>query len=194
MDFEYIHENLDKIIENPDSIMYIKPYNIGTKKALFAVMKEDEGVYRKIQLTKPQGKLHFPIKPIYLFSRGPGYFYLKNFTILDNYIAFNMDYLEGFKCKFLENNKYFNLGIFAIFNDGTATFIYEDNDRKFQHKGGFGRIAKLLKPPVPFNEKDNMYEIIESYKNGDNDTFIIPSLQKTNGKVKSLIRTNSKQV
>ena len=194
MDFEYIHENLDKIIENPDSIMYIKPYNIGTKKALFAVMKEHEGVYRKIQLTKPQGKMHFPIEPIYLFSRGPGYFYLKNFTVLDNYIAFNMDYLEGFKCKFLENNKYFNLGIFATFNDGTATFVAGDNDRKFQHKGGFRRIYRMLEPPVPFNEKDDIYEIIESYKNIDDDKFIIPSLQKTNGKVKTLVRNNGNQV
>ena len=36
--FKYIEENLKKVIENTNSIMYIKPYEINKQKALFAVV------------------------------------------------------------------------------------------------------------------------------------------------------------
>ena len=196
MDFEYINENLEAVIDNPDKVMYIKPYSMGNKSALFAVLKEDDGIYKRLQLTKAQSKLHFPIEPIFNFYRGPGYFYLKNFTVFDNMVALNINYFDGFKCKYMQGQKYFNLGVFALFNDGTATYIAGDNDRKFLHTGGFKKFYNLLDPRVACSEKDDTYEIIESYRDGDNDTFIIPSLQKENShiKPKTLVKSAANQV
>ena len=100
MQLAYINENLNKIIQNPDSVLYLKPYNVGNKRALFAIVKEEQGVYRKVQITKEQSKMIFPFEPIYWFYQGPGYFYLKDFIVLDsNWLALNITNLEGFKYK-----------------------------------------------------------------------------------------------
>ena len=37
---QYIDENLNRIIQNPDSVMYLRPYKIGNKRALFAIVKK----------------------------------------------------------------------------------------------------------------------------------------------------------
>jgi len=39
---QYIEDNLNKIIENPDSVMYLRPYDIGNKLALCAIVKEEQ--------------------------------------------------------------------------------------------------------------------------------------------------------
>ena len=39
MQFNYIEENLLKIIENPESVMFIKAFDSGKNRALFAVVK-----------------------------------------------------------------------------------------------------------------------------------------------------------
>ena len=49
---EYIDENLSEIMQNPDSVLYLRPYDVGNKRALFAMVKEEQGVYRKVQITK----------------------------------------------------------------------------------------------------------------------------------------------
>ena len=46
---EYIDENLNRIIQNPDSVLYLRPYNVGNKRALFAMVKEEQGEKFKLQ-------------------------------------------------------------------------------------------------------------------------------------------------
>ena len=65
MKFEYIQENLLYIMENQDAVMYIKAYDIGKQRALFAVVKAEDGVYKKVQITKGQSKLNFPVEPMF---------------------------------------------------------------------------------------------------------------------------------
>lgn len=76
---EYIDKNLNRIIQKPDSVMYLKPYKIGNKRALFAIVKKEQGVYEKVQISKEYSEMNFPFEPIYWFYKGPGYFYLKDF-------------------------------------------------------------------------------------------------------------------
>lgn len=52
MPLVYIDKNLNNIIENSNNVLYLRPYDIGYKRALFAIVKEEQGVYKKIQLTK----------------------------------------------------------------------------------------------------------------------------------------------
>ena len=68
---EYIDENLSEIMQNPDSVLYLRPYDVGNKRALFAMVKEEQGVYRKVQITKEQSKMSFPFEPICCFYEGP---------------------------------------------------------------------------------------------------------------------------
>ena len=193
MQFNYIEENLLKIIENPESVMYIKAFDTGKNRALFAVVKEGEGSYRKIQITKGQSRLNFPVNPIDIFNNDFGS-YLENFIIFDKLIAFNKSHFEGLKTKPLNNKTYFNLGVFAIFDDGTATHIINDNDKKFEENGGTLGYRKLLdKKDISFSSSRDTYEIIEFYS-GDDDTFIIPSLKQNNNKQKVYTRDNYKKV
>ena len=183
MKFEYIQENLLYIMENPEAVMYIKAYDIGKQRALFAVVKAEDGVYKKVQITKGQSKLNFPVEPMFLFSQGPGFFFLENFYVYDNLYAFNKDYFEGFKSKDLDNRTYFNLGVYAVFNDGTATHIINDNNTTFNLKGGVKQYIRLLDTNnVSFTQTHDKYEIIERYQE-DDDTFVIPKLRNKKDKV-----------
>lgn len=177
MQLQYIDENLNKIIQNPDSVLYLKPYNVGNKRALFAIVKEEQGVYRKVQITKEQSKMSFPWEPIYWFYQGPGYFYLKDFIVLNsNWLALNTTNLEGFKYKILEDNKK-QVGVFATFSDGSATFIIRENAKKFEKQNGIKRYMDLLNQYKEHEPHYDTYEIIEYYINSE-DTFTIPRLQE----------------
>lgn len=177
MYLQYIDENLNRIIQNPDSVMYLRPYDIGRKRALFAVVKEVEGVYKKVQITKAQSKAHFPFEPIYWFYQGPGYFYLKDFIVFDNWLALNITNLEGFKHKTLEESKIFKVGVFATFNDGSATFVKRQTPKDFEKKGGIQAYIDLLKQHKEYEPKYETYKDIECYSYND-DTFLIPELQE----------------
>jgi len=65
--FEYIDENLNRIIENPNSVLYYKPGYVGKKVALFAMIREEPGVYRSLQITEEESILIFPWEPIRVF-------------------------------------------------------------------------------------------------------------------------------
>ena len=195
MQLPYIDENLNKIIQNPDSVMYLRPYDIGNKKALFAIVKEEQGVYKKVQITKKQSKMSFPFEPIYWFYQGPGYFYLKDFIVFDNWLALNTTNLDGFKYKTLDDSKIFNVGIYATFNDGSATFVKRNTTKEFQKKGGIQLYIDLLKQHKEYEPKYDDYKFIEYYRHND-DTFIIPSLQQKieeQPKVKKLTKDNNKK-
>ena len=174
---QYIDENLNRIIQNPDSVMYLRPYNIRNKLALFAIIKEEQGVYKKIQISKEQHKMHFPLEPIYWFYKGPGYFYLKDFIVFDNWLALNTTNLEGFKHKTLDDSKLFKVAVFATFNDGSATFVKRQTPKEFQKKGGIQAYIDLLKQYKEYEPKYDTYKNIEGYSQND-DTYIIPELQK----------------
>lgn len=175
MQLQYIEENLNRIVQNPDSVMYLKPYDIGKKRALFAIVKEEQGVYKKVQITKAQSKGNFPFEPIYWFYQGPGYFYLKNFIVFNNWIALNITNLEGFKHKTLEESKIFKVGVFATFNDGSATFVKRQTAKEFEKKGGIQAYINLLKQHKEFEPKYDTYKYIEAHSYND-DTFVIPEL------------------
>ena len=185
---EYIDENLEKVLQDPNNIMYIKPFDVEYKKALFAVIKEDEGIYRKIQITKEQSKMSFPFEPTYHFFSGPGYMLSKKFISFNNTTAVNVEKLDGFKDKIFSDNDYnkkkkplidkiASVNIFATFNDGTATWIRRDSLRHFEKKGGIKPYIDLLKQYKEYAPKYDYYEWIEYYSN-ESDKFIIPELQK----------------
>lgn len=175
MQLEYIDENLRMIIENPDSVLYLKPYDMGNKKALFAIVKESEGIYKKVQITKEESKMRFPFEPILWFYRGPGYFYLKDFIVLDNWTALNTTHLEGFKHKELTDSKVFDVGIFATFNDGSATFIKRNTTKEFQKRGGIELYINLLKQYKEYSPQHDNHYIIDNHF-GQGNTSVIPEL------------------
>ena len=176
MQLEYIDENLQEIMANPDSVMYLRQYDIGRKRALFAIVKEKQGIYKKVQITKEQSKSNFPFEPIYWFYKGPGYLYLKNFIVFDNWLAWNITNLEGFKHTTLEESKIFKVGVYATFNDGSATFIKRQTTKEFEKKGGIQAYIDLLKQHKEYDPKYDTYRNIEGYYNHNDDTIVIPEL------------------
>ena len=190
MELDYIDENLNTIIQNLDSVLYMKPYSVGNKEALFAMVKEDQGVYRKVQITKEQSKMTFPFEPLYWFFKGPGYFSLDNFIVLNaNNLALNKTNLDGFKSKIFDEYKIFNTYIFATFNDGSATFVSRERAKKFEKQGGIQPYIELFKKYEEYEPKYDTYHCIEAFNEVDG-VFVIPELQektKEEPKVKKLI-------
>lgn len=187
---EYIDENLNIVMQNPDSVMYLRPYDIGNKRALFAVIREDQGVYKKVQITKEQSKMRFPFEPIYYFYNGPGYFLLKDFIAFDNSLALNPTHLDGFRFKEIENDKIFKIGVFATFSDGSATPIIRNTKREFNKKGGLQFYIDELKKYKDCEQQYETYQIIECFST-DDDTFVIPELQQAQkGPVRKLTENN----
>lgn len=175
MALNYIKENLDLVIQNLDSVLYLKPYDVEGKRALFAVVKEKKGLYKKIQITKEQTRLTFPLEPIFLFYNGPGYLYLKDFIVLNkNWIALNIKNLEGFCFKELGKSKK-NIGVFATFTDGSAIFIMQENAKKFEKQGGINLYIDLLKQYKDYEPRHDNYYVIDDYFCRSN-TFGIPEL------------------
>ena len=179
MHFEYIDKNLDEVMQNIDNVLYFRAYDIGSKMALFAMMREGKGVYRRIQITKEMSKVHFPFEPIYWFSKGAGYNLMKEngIFISDNWVALNISNLEGFKQQKLDKHRIFNVGLFATFTDGSATFIRRESPRNFAKQGGIDGYIDELKKYKEFNPQYDEYQIIECFGN-DDDTYTIPQLQE----------------
>lgn len=189
MQLNYIEENLNRIMQEPDSVLYLRPYDIGNKRALFAMVKEGQGVYRKVQITKEESKMTFPFEPLYWFYNGPGRLFLKDFICFNNMLALNSTNLDGFKVKDLDGGKVFNVGVFATFNDGSATHVIRERKKKFEKQGGIQSYIDLLKQHKEYAPKHDTYEFIERYST-DGDTFVIPNLQERieeQQKVKKLI-------
>ncbi len=190
MKFDYIDENLNRIIQNPDNVLLLRQYDVENKQALFAIIKEEEGVYKKIQITKEQSKMDFPWEPLYWFYNGPGYFILKDFMVSsNNMIALNIANLDGFITKNLGENKFFNVGVFATFSDGSATFLWRESAKEFEKNGGIQPHIDVLKKYKEYEPKHDNYEVIEEYRTSD-DTFVIPQFQekkKNQVRVKKII-------
>lgn len=173
---KYIDENLKKVMENLDRVLYFKPFEVGNKTALFAVVNEKPGIYRKIQITKEQSKGTFPFEPIYWFYNGPGYLFLNDFiSISNNWMALNTVNMDGFISKKLDDFRKFNIGIYATFNDGSATFIERESEKGLKRRGGIESYNNMLKQ---FKEcklqHDVYYPINDNF--GDDNTIIITKL------------------
>jgi len=197
--FEYIDENLNRIIQNPDSVLYLRPDYVGKKQALFAMIKEKQGVYRNLQITKEQSKLTFPFEPIYWFYKGPGHLYLKEYRdIVFDKMAINTTNLEGFKTKILDGAKIFNVGIFATFNDGVAAFVIRKGEKEFQKQGGIQSYIDLLKKYKEYAPQHEHYKILDYYIQhdiNDDNVIIIPELQEKveeQQKVRVLAKNNTR--
>ena len=191
--FEYIDENLNKIIQNPDSVLYLEPDNVGRKKALFAMIRESEGVYKKIQITEEQSNWTFPFEPIYCFYKGAGHSFLKNFISFYNIRALNISNLDGFKYEKYDDRKV-NIYIYATFCDGTAAFVKRLPEKQFLKEGGIEAYINLLRQHKEYDPQHENYQIIECYNNDDN-TFIIPELQskiENQSKVRTLSIDNKR--
>ncbi len=173
MNLEFINENIDKIIKNINDVLYIRPYNINGKIALYGVIKEDKGIYKRIKLTKEMSKLTFPFEPLYYLYEN-NKLNKKDFLIFNNIISLNKNNLDGFITSNL-NNKIYNIGVFATFTDCSSTIITREIYNKFIKN----KELNLLVQEYP--SKHNNYYIIEDYK-VDMDTYIIPK----NDKVKKL--------
>lgn len=175
MQLVYIDENLKSVMDNPDSIMYLRPYDIGNKRAVFAVVKEEEGVYKKVQLTEAQSKMIFPFEPIYWMCQGPGYWLLKDYMVFENWVALNTTMVDGFRHKPLDGAKVFNVGIFATFSDGSATYIKRVTSKEFDKKGGIQSYIDMLQKCKEYDPQHESYYPIENYFDKSNQ-IIIPEL------------------
>lgn len=185
--FEYVKENLNRVIKDPDNVLYLKPANVGNKQALFAMIREEKGVYRNIQITKEQSKWIFPWEPIYYFYKDVGHLFMKEYIPFYNWQAYNVSNLDGFKFKKLDDFKILNVGIFATFSDGSAAFVLRKKEKEFQHYNGIQFYLNLLEQYKDYNPHYDTYKIIECYGNGDN-TYVIPELQE-NGKEHPKVKT-----
>lgn len=175
--FRYIDENLNKILKSPESVLFIRPLDVGKKKALFAIVKEDEGIYRHIQITKEMSNSNFPFDPIYLLYNDRGDELLKNFIkpTCDSDLALNIHHLEGFKIVKLEQYKILNIGIYAIFEDGTATFVTRERKKYFQKHGGIKPYVRSLEKYDEYIPQHDMYYCIEHHYLKDN-IYVVPEL------------------
>lgn len=197
-EFQYIEENLNKILQNPDRVLYIRPWDVDYGEALFAVVREDRGVYKNIQITEKQSKMVFPWTPIDNFKKGPGYV-LKGFRKFGINILLNSNHLDEFTYQIANDIRSFNVGIFAVFDDGSATFVEAEKEKYFvKNFGGIQPYMNLLNTGSLYEDylpKHETYKVIEYRKAVDN-TFIIPELQKKEEetKVKKLTNNGNKQV
>ncbi len=174
--FNYISDNLEEILENPNRVLYLRRGDVGNKRALFAIIKQEDGVYKKLQITKEQGKGIFPTEPFYVFKQGPGYNFLDGFICIDNMIVLNMYHLENFVAEQLDEKKNPLIGIYAGFDDGSATLATAVKGKNFIKSNGIEAYRNILKELKGYDPKHDTYQVIESII-FDNDTLVIPELQ-----------------
>lgn len=175
MTLNYIDESLEKITENLENVLYIKPYNIGHKRALFAVVKEGAGIYKKIKITKEESGLTFPFEPLLLFDN----FLLKDFIVLNsNNLALNKNWIDGFKIIKHDFNRS-NIDIYAVFSDKSATFVRTEREKTFNKNGGIDSFNKFLENYNADKVNNNEYRIIEYYFPDDSNIIEIPILKNS---------------
>lgn len=178
--FTYIDENLNYVLQNPDKVLYFRPSNVGKKIAVFAMVKEESGVYRNLQITKEQSNWTFSWTPIMYLFNGPCYSIKNDYITLHGLVAFNANNIDGFKIKELNYKKY-NVGVLVVFNDGSATHVIRHKAKDFEKKGGLDYFINLLKEHKEYNPVQEEYYMIEDYDNVDN-TYTISELQKSKTK------------
>lgn len=174
----YIDENLEKVINNPDKVLYLRTYDVRNKSALFAVLKEDTGIYKKVQITKEQSKMIYPWEPLLWFdTSAAGNLLLKDFIILNsNNLALNKNNIDGFKI--IKNGNFgYNIEIYAVFSDGTATFVRREREKTFNRNGGIDSFNKLLENYKDNKVNNNKYHIIEFFAVNGSDIIEIPNLR-----------------
>ena len=112
---------------------------------------------------------------MYWFYKGPGYFYLEDFIVLDSWLALNTANLDGFRSYKINDSKIYNIGIYALFTDGSATFITRENEKKYNKNGHLDSYYDLLKQYREPNTQRETYYCIDNYIS-DRNTIVIPEL------------------
>ncbi len=173
----YNEFNLNKI-SDPNKILYFKIYKEGNAYYIGAMLVNGKGEYERVAITKPSTNFMFPSEPIYvLYKENKMLSYLNNFVSIENQIAFNKSFLEGFGyADVLDNPK--EVATFARFKDGSTTLIGYCNKKKFEKKLIY-KLRKLLYEngiePGYDKSYDRKTDFIESYLK--DNTAIIPELQ-----------------
>lgn len=73
-----------------------------------------------------------------------------------------------------------NIDIYAVFNDGSATFVRGERENIFNRKGGIDYFNQLLEHYIDNRVNNSEYKIIECYPVKDSDLFAIPHLMSQN--------------
>lgn len=157
-------ENIERVIENKNNILCFKPFDVENKRALYAVLKENDNLYYKTQITESQPKIAFPYNPIYFLGEYTD-FDFNDYVNINNHATFNSNYLEGFKYKFAINDK--NCFLYATFNTGVATYIQREKINGFLKHNGIEPYIELLEKYKEFNPKHDFYKILEYYDKGN---------------------------
>ena len=165
--YEFKTDNIKEILNNLDNVLYITPdyrkqIEYVDEWALFAIIKEEKGVYKKVQITTFMSCQNFKITDVFnRFIEEYTSNCLKDFILLKgNATLLNPAHFKGFNYSLL-NEKHTR--IYALFNDGVATHIdHYEND---------------MKPYLVKDSKDN-YEIIEDYCFGIMEHCTIPKLKE----------------
>lgn len=173
--YEFKSNNIKEILNNLGNVLYIYPdyrkqIEYVEEWALFAIIKEEKGVYKKVQITTFMSSQIFKITDVYSkFIEEYTSNYLKDFILLNgNATILNPAHFKGFN--------YYQLNIYALFNDGVATRIdhYEEDMKPYLTKES--------------NFIDN-YEIIENHCYGIMERCVIPKLkEKEETKTKKLAK------
>lgn len=173
--FEFKSDNIKEILNNLDNVLYIYPdyrkqITYVEEWALFAIIKEEKGVYKKVQITTFMSSQNFKITDVFnRFIEEYTSNYLKDFILLNgNATILNPAHFKGFD--------YYQSNIYALFNDGVATHIdhYEEDMKPY-----LIRESNFI----------DSYEIIENYCYGIMDSCVIPKLkEKEKTKTKKLTK------
>lgn len=171
--YEFKSDNIKEILNNLSNVLYIYPdyrkqIEYVEEWALFAIIREEKGVYKKVQMTTFMSSQIFKITDVYSkFIEEYTSNYLKDFILLNgNATVLNPAHFKGFN--------YYQSNIYALFNDGVVTRIdhYEEDMKPYLTKES--------------NFIDN-YEIIENYCYGIMERCVIPKLiEKEEIKTKKL--------
>ena len=80
--------------------------------------------------------------------------------------------MDGFRCNELDDAKLFNVGIYATFYDGSATFVQRDIKRHFAKNGGINKFNNLLTPYKDIKMNYDTYYVIDTFFDKDNIAVI----------------------
>ena len=161
---EFIYENLKNIADSKNVLM-IRPYRKNGKYYLGALTTTKKGFYEVIPLTLPESKFSFYFEPIDYFGKKVGIFYMENFVVLNNWVAFNKNHLKNFGyTDVLEEPK--AIDVIAKFNDGSCAFIMRVT-KNYYNKNTAYELYNLLRPtklePIHYAQNEISDILIDNY-------------------------------
>jgi len=179
LNIKFYDDALNKI-KNPKNVLLIRPVAERSKMWLRAIVKNGEGEYESVELSKPQWKMDFPFEPMLSLQFYLGKYYFDNFIIDDNFRALNKEQFVGFcSINYIGNPKL--VAICAEFKDGSAS-VYQNQKKKYFNKKGIYQLRKFLKSngiEPRYGEEAKVYDtLIDRFLDGDGKA-VIPTLKTT---------------